>query len=215
MNPLGSVILLAAVTYLASLPLLVLFYRRPHTLRSSSSAPSRSPVARTAEIRSSSASLSAFLPPSRASLSAAGYEDSARRGEERSRTLEPSKWKLLVAWHLVQNTGRTVTKSLSSSNLICASLRSNGHPRLSYGGGFDKEPFWINVVKDIAWSLKCVAVFLAEQPNQIKYIEWPAFESTLRTARVTLVLVALLIVALSSVDSCLCYILALLVRRTA
>ncbi|XP_042419599.1 uncharacterized protein LOC122008078 isoform X1 [Zingiber officinale] len=122
-------------------------------------------------------------------------------------------WK--TKFSIVKNTGRAVTKSLSSSNLICASLRSNGHPRLSYGGGFDKEPFWINVVKDSAWSLKSVAVFLAEQPSQIKYIEWPTFQSTLRTASLTHVLVALLIVALSSVDSCLCYILALLLRRTA
>lgn len=36
----------------------------------------------------------------------------------------------------------------------------------------------------------------------------------LRTAMLTLVLVALLIVALSSVDSVLCYVLALLLRRT-
>ncbi|XP_042431295.1 uncharacterized protein LOC122017689 [Zingiber officinale] len=117
--------------------------------------------------------------------------------------------------HHFHNNGRAATKSLSSSNLICASLRSNAHPRLSYGDGFDKEPFWINVVKDTAWSLKSVAVFFAEQPSQIKYIEWPTFQSTLRTASLTHVLVALLIVALSSVDSCLCYILALLLRRTA
>lgn len=27
-------------------------------------------------------------------------------------------------------------------------------------------------------SLKSVAVFLAEQPSQIKYIEWPTFQNT-------------------------------------
>ncbi|WOL20149.1 hypothetical protein Cni_G28951 [Canna indica] len=64
-------------------------------------------------------------------------------------------------------------------------------------------------------SLRSVAVFLAEQPSQLKYIEWPTFQSTLKTATLTLVLVALLIVALSSIDSCLYYVLALLLRKTA
>ncbi|XP_042376469.1 uncharacterized protein LOC121975192 isoform X1 [Zingiber officinale] len=113
------------------------------------------------------------------------------------------------------NIGQTMIKSVLGSKLICASLRSNDHPRLSYGGDFDNEPFWKTMVKDIAWSLTSVAVFLAEQPSQIKYIEWPTFQSTLRTAMLTLVLVAVLIVALSSVDSCLSYILALLLRRAA
>ncbi|KAG6514345.1 hypothetical protein ZIOFF_024698 [Zingiber officinale] len=105
------------------------------------------------------------------------------------------------AIYLVHNVGQAMIKSILGSKLICASLRSNDHPRLSYGGDFDNEPFWKTMVKDIAWSLKSVAVFLAEQPSQIKYIEWPTFQSTLRTAMLTLVLVAVLIVALSSVDS--------------
>ncbi|XP_042376464.1 uncharacterized protein LOC121970089 isoform X11 [Zingiber officinale] len=76
------------------------------------------------------------------------------------------------------NVGQAMIKSILGSKLICASLRSNDHPRLSYGGDFDNEPFWKTMVKDIAWSLKSVAVFLAEQPSQIKYIEWPTFQST-------------------------------------
>ncbi|KAI9177873.1 hypothetical protein LWI28_020167 [Acer negundo] len=42
--------------------------------------------------------------------------------------------------------------------------------------------------------------FLVEQPSQLKYLEWPSFQSTLKTATLTLVLVALLIVALSSLS---------------
>ncbi|WCJ39659.1 hypothetical protein M5689_020631 [Euphorbia peplus] len=57
--------------------------------------------------------------------------------------------------------------------------------------------------------------FLVEQPSQLKYIEWPSFQTTLRTAILTLVIVALLIVALASVDSILCYLLVVLLRRTA
>ncbi|XP_050262602.1 uncharacterized protein LOC126707056 isoform X2 [Quercus robur] len=62
--------------------------------------------------------------------------------------------------------------------------------------------------------LKSLFVFLAEQPSQLKYIEWPGFQSTLKTATLTLALVAVLIVALSTVDSALCYMLALILRRT-
>lgn len=39
-----------------------------------------------------------------------------------------------------------------------------------------------------------------EQPSQLKSLEWPSFHSTLKTATLTLVLVALLIVALSTAD---------------
>ncbi|CAN0845776.1 hypothetical protein LINGRAHAP2_LOCUS4199 [Linum grandiflorum] len=63
--------------------------------------------------------------------------------------------------------------------------------------------------------LRTLLVFLVEQPSQLKHLEWPGFQSTLRTATLTLVLVALLIVALSSVDSILCYLLALFLRRSA
>ncbi|RAL49460.1 hypothetical protein DM860_012893 [Cuscuta australis] len=62
---------------------------------------------------------------------------------------------------------------------------------------------------------KTLVSFLAEQPSQLKYIEWPSIQSTLKTASLALVLVALFIVALSTVDSALCFILAFLSRRAA
>ncbi|XP_064998825.1 uncharacterized protein LOC135633372 [Musa acuminata AAA Group] len=107
--------------------------------------------------------------------------------------------------------GSCIQRPISYFRPICASIRSNDH----YGDGFDREPFWLSVVKGVAMCLKSLAVFLAEQPSQLKYIEWPGFQNTLRTSTLTLVLVALLIVALSSIDACLCYILALLLRKTA
>ncbi|XP_051122982.1 uncharacterized protein LOC127245875 isoform X2 [Andrographis paniculata] len=78
-----------------------------------------------------------------------------------------------------------------------------------------KEPFWLNPFREALWNTRSLLVFLAEQPGQLKYIEWPSFRSTLRTALLTLVIVALLIVALSSVDSALSYLLALFLRRKA
>ncbi|KAK4752063.1 hypothetical protein SAY87_020861 [Trapa incisa] len=73
-----------------------------------------------------------------------------------------------------------------------------------------EEPFWLALVKELIWSLKSLLSFLREQPNQLKYIEWPGFQSTLKTAILTLILVALLMVALTSVDIVLFYISRLL-----
>ncbi|KAL4375202.1 hypothetical protein S245_017883 [Arachis hypogaea] len=89
---------------------------------------------------------------------------------------------------------------------------SNGH-HLRSDDGLAQEPFLLTLIKETLWGLKSLFVFLVEQPSQLKYIEWPSFSSTLRTATLTLVLVALLIVALSTVDSALCYVLALFLRK--
>ncbi|KAJ6708054.1 TRANSMEMBRANE PROTEIN [Salix viminalis] len=89
-----------------------------------------------------------------------------------------------------------------------------GPYQLSHEDDLPQKPFWLSFIKEAIWAWKALFVFLVEQPSQLKYIEWPGFQSTLRTAMLTLVLVALLIVALSSVDSVLCYVLALLLRRS-
>ncbi|KAB1200653.1 hypothetical protein CJ030_MR0G006681 [Morella rubra] len=88
------------------------------------------------------------------------------------------------------------------------------HHQLSSDDDSSEESFWVSLMKEAFWGLKSLLAFLVEQPSQLKYIEWPGFQSTLKTAALTLVLVAVLIVALSSVDSALCYILALILRRT-
>ncbi|CAK9180982.1 unnamed protein product [Ilex paraguariensis] len=128
-----------------------------------------------------------------------------------------------------------------------ASVERNHH-QLSFDNDFTEEPFWLSQMKEAFRALKSLLGFLAEQPSQLKYIEWPTFQSTLfscapcdqadschlmyahdkfdgdlrnckslnlKTASLTLVLVGVLIIALSSVDSALCYLLALLSRRTA
>ncbi|KAI4305582.1 hypothetical protein L6164_028941 [Bauhinia variegata] len=87
--------------------------------------------------------------------------------------------------------------------------------QLSFDGDLPEEPFGLSLIKEIIWELKSLFVFLAEQPSQLKYIEWPSFSSTLRTATVTLVLVALIIVPLSSVDSLLSYLLNLVLRKSS
>ncbi|EEF41113.1 uncharacterized protein LOC8283653 [Ricinus communis] len=87
--------------------------------------------------------------------------------------------------------------------------------QLSYKDDSPQEPFLLSFIKEAIWAMKSLFIFLVEQPSQLKYIEWPSFHSTLKTAILTLVIVALLIVALSSVDSILCYLLAWLLRRPA
>lgn len=79
----------------------------------------------------------------------------------------------------------------------------------------DEDPFLINATKQAICAVKSILQFLAEQPSQLKYIEWPGFQSTLKTATLALVLVGLFIIALSAVDSALSYMLALFLRRTA
>ncbi|XP_010446356.1 PREDICTED: uncharacterized protein LOC104729156 [Camelina sativa] len=79
----------------------------------------------------------------------------------------------------------------------------------------EEEPLWLSLLRDIVWSTRSLLSFMAEQPSQLKYIEWPSFTSTLKTATLSLCLVAVFIVALSSVDAALCYILTMILRKAA
>lgn len=79
----------------------------------------------------------------------------------------------------------------------------------------DDEPLWLAVVREFAAGLRSLLAFLADQPRQLKHLEWPSFQNTLRTATLTLILVAVFIVALSSVDAALSYILSWLLRKSA
>uniref|UniRef100_M4D2N9 Uncharacterized protein n=1 Tax=Brassica campestris TaxID=3711 RepID=M4D2N9_BRACM len=77
-----------------------------------------------------------------------------------------------------------------------------------------EPPLWLSLVRDIVGSTGSLFSFMAEQPSQLKFIEWPSFTTTLKTATLSLFLVAVFIVALSSVDSALCYVLALILRKS-
>ncbi|XP_011085752.1 uncharacterized protein LOC105167651 isoform X1 [Sesamum indicum] len=94
-------------------------------------------------------------------------------------------------------------------------LSAGRNHHLNYNDDSHSEPFWLNLIREAIWTTRSLLLFLVEQPSQLKYIEWPSFQSTLKTATLTLVLVALLIVALSSVDSALSYLLGLILRRKA
>ncbi|XVF67973.1 hypothetical protein PTKIN_Ptkin10aG0165000 [Pterospermum kingtungense] len=104
-----------------------------------------------------------------------------------------------------------VGKPSTSRRVKC--MRSN-RDQLIFDDELPEEPFLLSLIRETLRGLRSLFGFLVEQPSQLKYIEWPSFQSTLKTAILTLVLVAGLIVALSSVDSALCYILALLLRKT-
>ncbi|EPS64289.1 hypothetical protein M569_10496, partial [Genlisea aurea] len=88
-------------------------------------------------------------------------------------------------------------------------------PVLNYSDDYNADPFWLSLIKECIWNARSLFQFLIEQPGQLKYIEWPTFDTTLRTAMLTLVLVASLVVALSSVDSALSYLLASFLRSKA
>ncbi|KAM3275704.1 hypothetical protein ACQJBY_044205 [Aegilops geniculata] len=105
----------------------------------------------------------------------------------------------------------------SGSRLKCAAASGNGRQglRASQYRFDDDEPLWLAVVREFAMSVRNLVVFLAEQPRQLKHLEWPGFRNTLRTAALTLILVVVFIVALSSVDAALSYILSWLLRKSA
>ncbi|KAL2335619.1 hypothetical protein Fmac_016832 [Flemingia macrophylla] len=132
----------------------------------------------------------------------------------------PSKFPARVDYHRdVSLTSQTIFRIKIRQNNVnhsCAKFVTcaarNDH--LNYDDDLPEEPFLLSLIKDALWGLKSLFLFLVEQPSQLKYIEWPSFSSTLRTATLTLVLVALLIVALSSIDSALCYLLALALRKS-
>ncbi|KAL7157961.1 hypothetical protein ABFS83_02G110800 [Erythranthe nasuta] len=94
-------------------------------------------------------------------------------------------------------------------------LSAGRNYQLNQNDDFRTEPFWLNPIREAFWNTRSLVLFLVEQPGQLKYIEWPSFQSTLKTATLTLVLVAMLIVTLSSVDSALSFLLAFLLRRKA
>ncbi|KAL6846241.1 hypothetical protein ACP4OV_023689 [Aristida adscensionis] len=98
----------------------------------------------------------------------------------------------------------------------CAAASDHGRQELRGSEyQFDPdEPLWLAVVRDLAAGLRGFVAFLAEQPRQLKHLEWPDFQNTLKTATLTLVLVAMFIVALSTVDAALCYVLAWLLRKS-
>ncbi|KAF8779743.1 hypothetical protein HU200_002328 [Digitaria exilis] len=99
----------------------------------------------------------------------------------------------------------------------CAAVSDHGHQPASEYQIDDDEPLWLAVFRDlvVVRGLKGLVAFLAEQPRQLRHLEWPGLQNTLKTATLTLVLVAVFIVALSTVDAALCYVLAWLLRKSA
>lgn len=99
----------------------------------------------------------------------------------------------------------------------CAAMSEHGRQELGTNEYQldDDEPLWLAVFRELIVGLKGLVAFLAEQPRQLKHLEWPGFQHTMKTATLTLVLVAVFIVALSTIDAALCYMLAWLLRKSA
>ncbi|XP_060213445.1 uncharacterized protein LOC132640723 isoform X4 [Lycium barbarum] len=72
--------------------------------------------------------------------------------------------------------GRSITHlSLAGHAVKCASFVDRNYQS---SVNDDEEPFLINSMKQAIWTAKSILLFLAEQPTQLKYIEWPGFQST-------------------------------------
>ncbi|RVW38487.1 hypothetical protein CK203_085268 [Vitis vinifera] len=97
----------------------------------------------------------------------------------------------------------------------CVAYAGRNRHELSFANDSPKEPFLLSSIKEAFWALKSLFEFLVDQPSQLKYIECQVSKARfLKTAILTLVLVAALIVALSSIDSALCFLLTMFLRRT-
>ncbi|KAI5442552.1 uncharacterized protein LOC127120092 [Lathyrus oleraceus] len=118
-----------------------------------------------------------------------------------------------VTPQMICKANRTQKYSNNISTKSATFASKNDQQYISYDDS-PEEPILLTLIKESLWALKSLFVFLIEQPSQLKYIEWPSFSNTLRTATLTLVIVAFLLVALSSVDSALSYLLNLALRKS-
>ncbi|KAG9457679.1 hypothetical protein H6P81_002187 [Aristolochia fimbriata] len=107
--------------------------------------------------------------------------------------------------------GKSIPKYLS----VKCSVYGRANRDFEFDDEFREDPFWLSFIKEALGAVRSLLAFLVEQPSQLKYIEWPTFQSTFKTATLTLVLVAIFIVSLASVDSALCFLLSLCLRRKA
>ncbi|KAK8951835.1 hypothetical protein KSP39_PZI004698 [Platanthera zijinensis] len=81
----------------------------------------------------------------------------------------------------------------------CATSRGNHCQWFSPEDEFDQKPFWMTIVDDITRTLRSLALFLVEQPSQLKYIEWPSIENTVKRLTIPLCIMSFLIVFLYSI----------------
>ncbi|KAH7679855.1 hypothetical protein IHE45_06G085700 [Dioscorea alata] len=65
-------------------------------------------------------------------------------------------------------------------HLRYAANGGNGYRNLTTKDQFNDEPFWLSLMRDVIWSVRYLVDFLVEQPSQLKYIEWPQFQTTIR-----------------------------------
>ncbi|KAL0429445.1 UNVERIFIED_CONTAM: hypothetical protein Sradi_0570500 [Sesamum radiatum] len=58
-------------------------------------------------------------------------------------------------------------------------LSAGRNYQLNYNDDSHTEPLWLNLIREAIWTTRSLFLFLVEQPSQLKYIEWPSFQSTL------------------------------------
>ncbi|KAL8142530.1 hypothetical protein V2J09_015562, partial [Rumex salicifolius] len=78
--------------------------------------------------------------------------------------------------------------------LFHASSTGRNHIQLKLDDEYSHDSTFMRYFKDAIRAIRLLFIFLFEQPGQFKYVEWPSFPTTLKTASLTLVLVAMLIV---------------------
>ncbi|KAF8378839.1 hypothetical protein HHK36_030188 [Tetracentron sinense] len=64
------------------------------------------------------------------------------------------------------------------SHFKCTAFSGSNRRELRLNDEFRPEPFWLSSIKEAIWALRSLFVFLVEQPGQLRFIEWPSFQST-------------------------------------
>ncbi|XP_077230840.1 uncharacterized protein LOC143863927 isoform X2 [Tasmannia lanceolata] len=96
------------------------------------------------------------------------------------RIQRPNEAKLRYSnkFQLVLGNGRLRYGSSDARLINCSASERNNYQALRFEDESHSDPFWLSLIKEAFWALRSLLVFLIEQPSQLKYIEWPTFQST-------------------------------------
>ncbi|XP_019069364.1 uncharacterized protein [Solanum lycopersicum] len=79
--------------------------------------------------------------------------------------------------------GKVPCRSITHLSLAGRAIKCASFVERNYQSSVndDEDPFWINATKQSVRAAKSIMEFLVEQPSQLKYIEWPGFQSTAKS----------------------------------
>ncbi|XP_077236218.1 uncharacterized protein LOC143877839 isoform X2 [Tasmannia lanceolata] len=123
------------------------------------------------------------------------------------RIQRPNETKLRYSnkfWLVSEKGSRIRHTSLDARRINCSASGRN-YRELRFEDESSSDPFWLSPIKESFWALRSLLVFLVEQPSQLKYIEWPTFQSTISQGHVKQSSPPIVVVNLTSMAAEDCY----------